>query len=254
MYACLFAGYTRGMSDTSRSPSAPDHKPRQRRRRFTPRRWVMGALAVVLLAAITGIGVKLHRYRTACDTVIALGGDIDFRGPDWARNISEDNPLPWVDRVVSVNLQDCALTEFESRRLVSHLRQFPHLRSLRLSGTGMTETAFSRFDSVGTNLEMLDLSRTQLGDDGVQHLRHLHELKTLHLAGTRVTDEGLRHLAELPSLEVLNLDHTSVSDAGITRLAPLANLKELNVADTDVTDDGVRALARLLPRTKVYDD
>ena len=51
------------------------------------------------------------------------------------------------------------------------------------------------------DLRTLDLSDTQVGDTGVQHLVSLTGLESLNLSGTRVGDTGVQHLVSLTGLE-----------------------------------------------------
>lgn len=223
-------------------------------RRLTPRRAILLLFATVFLAAVAGIGVKLLRYRAAWDAVNAAGGTVKFHGPPWARRLSPERPLPWIDTVDAVDLHDCELSAAQAAEIVLHLQQFPGIAELNLSGTGLSDSGLESFDGLGPHLRKLDLARTQIGDSGVAHLRHLMALKSLDVSGTRITDAALSHLAGLTSLEVLNLDHTPVSDAGIVRLGPLKRLQELNVSDTEVTDAGVARMAEILPGAEVFDD
>ncbi|MFM9115252.1 MAG: hypothetical protein ACKOU6_03725, partial [Planctomycetota bacterium] len=55
-----------------------------------------------------------------------------------------------------------------------------------------------------TQLQYLDLWRTQVTDSGLAHLRGLTQLKWINLTGTRVTDAGVLQLqGALPVLRVL---------------------------------------------------
>ena len=53
------------------------------------------------------------------------------------------------------------------------------------------------------SVETLDLSRTQVSDAGLEHLKGLTSLTALDLSGTQVTDEGVEALkAAIPGLRV----------------------------------------------------
>ena len=66
-----------------------------------------------------------------------------------------------------------------------------------------------------TKLVDLDLTRTQVTDAGLAHLKGLVNLATLDLDGTKLTDAGLAHLKGLTALETLPLDDTAITDAGL---------------------------------------
>ncbi len=72
-------------------------------------------------------------------------------------------------------------------------------------------------------LQVLDLSGSQVGDAGLKDLAALKGLRSLALYGTKVTDKGLKDLAAVKQLEVLFVRN-------------------------EVTDEGLRQLQKALPR------
>ena len=68
-----------------------------------------------------------------------------------------------------------------------------------------------------TQLRLLGLNQTPVGDDGLEHLEGLTQLKSLYLDGTTVGDAGLQHLKGLAKLKILNLGQTKVSAAAAER-------------------------------------
>jgi internalin A len=110
-------------------------------------------------------------------------------------------------------------------RLV-HLREFPRLRYLNLSGTNM-------------------------GDDQLIHITGCTELTQLKLDNTAITDDGLARLIGLKNLTSLSLSKTQVTDSGVIHLAGLPKLRLLQLKDTQVTDKGVENLQRTLPNATI---
>lgn len=229
-------------------------QPREQRRRFTPRRVIAVLLVGLLFTAVTVLGIKLKRYRTAYDAIIAAGGKLEFHGPDWARNFSEDSPLPYIDTVTTVTLQDCGQSPETCTEIIRHLEQFPGLTSLNFAGNDVPDSAAGDFARIGLQLESLDLSRTNIGDDVAANIRHMRKLRVLDLSNTRITDVAATSIAGLTSLRQLNLDHTAISNNGISQFHTLTRLQELNVADTDVMEEGVAKLKAALPGAEIYDD
>ena len=102
---------------------------------------------------------------------------------------------------------------------------------------------------------MLNLSRTQITDAGLQSLAlqapHLKALSELGLYGTQITDAGLQSLAlqapHLTALSHLSLAVTQITDAGLQSLAlqapHLTALSHLSLAVTQITDAGLQSLA-----------
>lgn len=100
-------------------------------------------------------------------------------------------------------------------------------------------------------LVWLDLGRTKVGDQGMQVVGGLRQLRRLHLQNTAVGDAGVAALASLQRLEYLNLYGSKLTDRGLAALAPLRSLRRLFVWQTAVTAAGVDALQRELPALHV---
>lgn len=125
-----------------------------------------------------------------------------------------------------------------------HLTRNTSLRELEISGDGIREAHFARIGAM-KDLEVLKLSpngETDSPHDGLRHLSHLSQLRTLELSSYRLTDEDLSFLSSLSGLEELNISYSQISDSGLDKLLPLTNLKSLSLSSTAVTDEGVKRL------------
>ena len=71
---------------------------------------------------------------------------------------------------------------------------------------------------------------------GLEHLKGLAQLQLLDLSGTQITNAGLEHLKGLTNVQMLYLKNTKVSDAGLEHLKGLTNLQMLDLSNTEVTD------------------
>src|SRR5262249_45296537 len=80
-----------------------------------------------------------------------------------------------------------------------------------------------------TELEALNLSGSQINDDGLKALKELQGLQRLDLSGTHVTDEALKEVRELRKLRELDLHITQITDVGLHELKELPNLQSLNL-------------------------
>ncbi len=118
---------------------------------------------------------------------------------------------------------------------VERLRPCTALRELSLTETRVTGKGLEHFP----DLELLNLSGTPFGDDGLRHLAGLLELRVLLLLDTRVTDEGLRHLPGRTRLWALGLAYCQVTDAGLRYLEGFRLLSFLSLAGTQVSDQGM---------------
>ena len=113
----------------------------------------------------------------------------------------------------------CADRPVDEDHLAVALRALPHLRSLRLEGSGVGDRTATRLPEL------------------------VPGLTTLHLSDTRVTDRGVAAIARLGQLHSLTLDGTAVTDAGVSHLAGHANLAMLNLRATEVKGPALRGLA-----------
>lgn len=102
-----------------------------------------------------------------------------------------------------------------------------------------------------TEIEILSMSGTTVGNAEVQKIANLPNLKVLLLGGTKVTDEGLVHLNSLSNLQRLGLGETQITDEGLKHLEGLSNLTVLGIGDTKVTDAGVKAFQTAVPKCEV---
>ena len=66
-----------------------------------------------------------------------------------------------------------------------------------------------------------------------------NDVEEVDLSRTKVTDDGLEHLKGLTQLRVLNLRETSVSDSGLVNIDALTNLEELDLAVNNIRDPGM---------------
>ncbi len=105
----------------------------------------------------------------------------------------------------------------------------------------------------GFQIEVLDLSRTGIGDEGLRVLAEIPSLKTLVLDGTRVTDTGIGYLACLPNLRILFLKGTQVTDAGVEKLSDSEILLGLSLAECkNITGKSAEYLGRMAQLLSLY--
>lgn len=94
------------------------------------------------------------------------------------------------------------------------------LRDLNLEGTRISDASAGQLAAF-RQLEELDLSRTDIGDETVSRLRSLVNLRVLWLTKTRVSDASCGALGRLKRLEMLDISETAVTAAGWERLQRL---------------------------------
>ena len=93
-------------------------------------------------------------------------------------------------------------------------------------------------------------------DEGLAHLKDLHNLNALFLVRTPVTNQGLRHIGRIEQLRSLYLVETKITDDGLVHLGGLQFLSRLRLEgtlrDNKFSDDGLKHL-RDLPRIERLD-
>lgn len=92
----------------------------------------------------------------------------------------------------------------------------------------------------------VDLNRTKVADDELEHLVALTDLTDLSMEQTKVTDAGIVHVSKLKNLEWLNLFQTKVGDGALQHISGLKRLQHLPVGETKVTDAGLSHLADMV--------
>jgi hypothetical protein len=90
----------------------------------------------------------------------------------------------------------------------------------------------------------LNLSGTEVTDNGLRELREVKHLQTLLLARTDTTDGVLKDLKQVESLDLSN---TPVTDEGVKELKNHHRLKWLNLERTNVTARGLGEIKEALP-------
>jgi hypothetical protein len=136
------------------------------------------------------------------------------------------------------------------------LRDMPQLMSLRILRTLGRRVPVGDRGAIAVGTKMprlvtLDLSKTDVGDEGVRGLTHLR-LRFLNMLGTRVTDAGIASMAGMHSLRKLVLSFTKISDASLYFIQAMTRLTLLMLDGTGVTDEGLSYILKLSSLTVLY--
>jgi len=225
---------------------SPDPRARRSRFRFGLR---AGLVAVAAFAGLLGLIdfwclAPYRAERRAAAAMTGLGG----------RVLLVDEAPAWLRRYVGIDLLDlrvAAMIDLGHSRIAD--ADLAHLRSFRRFG-------------------QLNLADTEIGDDGLEHLRAVVAGRYFDLSRTRVTNAarlfgnrsidhplGLKlagnRLARGPILFIapqwcplqdLDLSDTDADDQTLASLPDgLINLHDLNLRGTVVGDDGLESLFRM---------
>lgn len=116
------------------------------------------------------------------------------------------------------------------------------------------QVTLENLKTIAANVYHLDLTRTRVTDDELQHIATFPNLNKLELARTSVSNEALAHLQALPALESLSVYGTSISDDGLKHLESIKTLKKLYTYESGVTKSGADALQSKLPDLEIVMD
>ncbi len=155
-------------------------------------------------------------------------------------------------------------------------RQCKKLKSLALSGTGVTDVGLDYFsgcrDLTGLSfhenlvtdlglaifrdcqkLESLDMAHLRMTEKGLGYFQDCRNLQSLSLSNTPLGDEAIAQLKSFPKLKSLSFtNEVMVTNAGLASLSSLKGLTFLNLTATQVDDVGVEPLKKLTKLTSLH--
>lgn len=155
----------------------------------------------------------------------------------------------WIDFPPKVTDQELVL-----------LKDLPYLKTLHLDHAPHITVAGLAPLSGLSQLEILYLKETQVGDAGLLPIRQHRNLKEIWIANSDVSAASLPWIASNRRLTHLDLRGARLADESLAPLGGLEHLEVLSLADTTITSRGLTAISRLpqlahlyLPRTKIDD-
>jgi imidazolonepropionase-like amidohydrolase len=151
--------------------------------------------------------------------------------------------------VVKVDLNNTKITDAD----LAILEEFPGLEWLDLRITQVGDEGLGHLRTLRW-LKHVNLFRTNLSDKGMENLRGLIDLETLMIGGTKVTDAGLANVERLPRLKKMSVFRTMISDAGISSLEKISTLEILLIGESKITDEGAKTLQAKLPKLRFTEE
>ncbi|MEM6688775.1 MAG: hypothetical protein AAF664_05060 [Planctomycetota bacterium] len=127
---------------------------------------------------------------------------------------------------------------------IDEISTYTSLTSLSLWGTTIDDAGLERLVDL-KNLQMIDLSYTDVTGRSLQTLSNLKNLIYIRLEACDIRDDHLATLAEMPQVAILYLGNTSVSDKGLQHVRGRENLNTLQLSDCKITDAGLASLGYL---------
>lgn len=142
--------------------------------------------------------------------------------------------------VLEVKLQGRRFTDSD----IANVAGFSRLESLWLGSSQVGDEGLVHLKNL-RELRSLSLVLTKVKGDGLAHLKGLHKLENLDLHGCPLQNDALKHVGELKGLQSLNLNSTKVTDGAMKHLQGAKNLVGLYLYGTKVTDEGLAHLQDL---------
>lgn len=166
-----------------------------------------------------------------------------------------DVGLKHITAFTKLNYLDLSETRVTGTK-VEFLAAVPNLTRLYLSNDQVTDDVLAslrggkvhvlylqcRQAAADAKIHSVQLSGAKLTDTGLRYLAGLTNLEFLDLGRSQVTDSGVGLLADHPKLVSLAVPETKVTAAGVKRLASSTSLKFLHLSGDQVTDDLLEAL------------
>lgn len=148
-------------------------------------------------------------------------------------------------KVIKIDLNNTKITDAD----LKNLEPFTELQWLDLRITQIGDEGVFHLKPL-KKLKFLNLFRTNLSDAGLAQLKNLTELETLLIGGTKITDDGLKNLEKFSKLRKMSLFRTAISDAGLKHIEKLPSLEVLLIGGSKITEDGAKSLQKVLPNIK----
>jgi hypothetical protein len=192
------------------------------------RRLLLVAVAFVGLAA--AICIWNHRTGTESEQRQHFIHELRSRGG----SVEIDSGLQYVDGPSATSLRDKIETSLEHHRLVGRLNQVTLPPDAGLD------------DAVRMNLLRDTLSLVvrsdRFGDDAVQGLPELINLRSIEIQSNSVTARGLSRLPEWRSLRQITLRGNLIVDSTATHLLRCGSCPRIDVSGTRIGNEGARRL------------
>ncbi|OWZ15850.1 hypothetical protein PHMEG_00010441 [Phytophthora megakarya] len=155
--------------------------------------------------------------------------------------------LQYLTKLQELELRKCRIL----KRGFQFISRLKHLERLELGETALTDSGLLEICNGARNLQALNISGTEVSDNGTAGLVKLKELRILRLDTPGITNRALVNLSFLTRLERLDLFGASITDSGLVHLIPLHKLQELTICGGNIGDRGVGLISKLTSLTSL---
>lgn len=126
----------------------------------------------------------------------------------------------------------------------------PRLSVIEFTRCNLTDVGLQHVSALGSSLNGLDISGSQVTANGLVHLKKLTNVHLLLLSSLKIDDAALANISDLTRMDNLNLSDTLITDAGLAHLSKMKDLTTLNTTNTKVTPQALTGLKSTLPKLK----
>lgn len=155
------------------------------------------------------------------------------------RTVISDVTLQAIHKLPHLETLNLAYSQVTDIAMARYLSKMSSLLWLNVEETSITDYSLERLTGL-VELRHLDLGDTAVSSFGVSALSFLTQLRSLNLSFTDISDKSLKALQSLHCLEVLSLDgEQRISDEGLAFLGSLDKLRELELYSARITDAGL---------------
>ena len=171
-------------------------------------RFSLKTLLVLMTALAIWLGLYAKSFRDRRDAIAEvklLDGSISLKydGPAWLRRLVRDETYFWNPIAVRFTGPH-RLTDIELQKIMKQLLSFQDLNYLMLANSQITNAGLEQLLPLRDNLETIDISGTDISDEGIVHLKRFSKLTLLRIQHTNVTPNGVVELQQsLPSCKIL---------------------------------------------------
>ena len=102
-----------------------------------------------------------------------------------------------------------------------------------------------------TDFDQLTFVGPQVGDDWLEVVQRMPNLRSLILKHTNVTGKGLSHLQKLPRLDRVGLFYSSIDDSAVENLGELRGVSFLQLYGTKLSEEAANRLNEIMDQTMV---
>ncbi|KAG2764426.1 hypothetical protein PC129_g12058 [Phytophthora cactorum] len=160
---------------------------------------------------------------------------------------SDTAVLQYLTMLQELELRKCRIM----KRGFQFISRLKHLERLEVAETALSDSGLLEICNGARNLKALNISNTEISDNGTSGLAKLTELRILRLDTSGITNRALANLSFLPQLERLDLFGANITDNGLMHLIPLHKLQELTICGGNIGDRGVGLISKLTSLTSL---